>query len=288
LVPPRGVDNVSLGIVFKGPEGMVLAADSRVTLTFKPPVPAAPAGMSPVPILVVPAFYDNATKLLRCAGQDYVAAVTYGLGALGQTEPRTAHSYIPELETELAGEARLGVKDFATRLGQFFLGRFQASGTPIAPENQMHFLIGGYNEGEAYGRIYEVIVPTRIAPVEQNANVFGVSWGGQTQIVNRLMNGLDQFSTDYIKQKLKIADQDMAEATREATQLHALKIPYQFLPLQDCVDLSILLVKTTSQLMLYTTDIRGVGGAVDVATITRTEGYKNVQSKQIRGERTIQ
>jgi hypothetical protein len=133
-----------------------------------------------------------------------------------------------------------------------------------------------------------VIVPTRIVPVEQNAGIFGVSWGGQTQIVNRLINGVDHLFADHIRQKLNIPDQDMTDAAREAVQLHALKIPYQFLPLQDCVDLSILLVKTTSQLMQYTTDVRGVGGAVDVATITRTEGYKNVQSKQIRGERTIQ
>ena len=48
----------------------------------------------------------------------------------------------------------------------------------------------------------------------------------------------------------------------------------------------ILLVKTTSQLMQYTTDVRGVGGAVDVVTITRMGGCENVQSKQIRGERS--
>jgi hypothetical protein len=102
------------------------------------------------------------------------------------------------------------------------------------------------------------------------------------------LNGFDPLAIEHIKQRLTIADQNMLDASREASQLHALKIPYQFLPLQDCVDLSILLVKTTSQLMQYTTDVRGVGGAVDVATITRTEGYKNVQSKQIRGERAVQ
>jgi hypothetical protein len=151
--------------------------------------------------------------------------VTYGLGAVGQTEPRTAHSYISELEAELAGQGRLGVEEFARRLGQFFLGRFQAAGMATSPGNEMYFLIGGYNEGEAYGRIYEVIVPTRIAPVEQNPGIFGVSWGGQTQIVNRLINGLDQFAADHIKQKLNIPDQDMADAAREAIQLHTLKIP---------------------------------------------------------------
>ena len=264
----------------------MFAADSRVTLTFQPILPAPPPGAAPQPVMIVPAFYDNATKLLSCAGQKYVAAVTYGLGAIGAAEPRTAHSYMPELEAELAAQGRLSVEEFATRLGQFFVDRFQAAGMVAVAGNDMHFLVGGYNDGEAYGRIYEVIVPTRPAPVEQNVGVFGVSWGGQTQIVNRLINSFDPLAIEHIKQTLNIADQDMATASGAASELHALKIPYQFLPLQDCVDLSILLVKTTSQLMQYTTDVRGVGGAVDVATITRTEGYKNVQTKQIRGERT--
>ena len=82
---------MSIGIAFKGPEGIVLAADSRVTLT----------GQRPNSNVLVEAHYDNATKLLKVRGQDFVGAVTYGLGALGDREPRTAHSYLPEFESEL-------------------------------------------------------------------------------------------------------------------------------------------------------------------------------------------
>lgn len=275
---------MSLGIVFKGPEGLVLAADSRVTLTFQLP---AQAGAPVAPITLVPAFFDNATKLLRCAGQDFVAAVTYGLGALGQTAPRTAHSYLPELEAQLAGGGRLTVEEFARRLGQFFLGQFQASGTQYIPGMDMCFLVGGYSDGEAYGRIYQVMVPSLPDPIELNAGIFGVAWGGQTSIVHRLVNSFDIDAAEHLRNKLTIDQQTWASALQETGQMYALKIPYQFLPLQDCVDLSILLVKTTSQLMQYTTDVRGVGGAVDVATITRTEGYKNVQAKRIRGDQTV-
>ena len=74
---------MSLGIAFKGPEGIVLAADSRVTLMAQVQQPNLPTPM------VLPASYDNATKLLRIKGQRYVGAVTYGAGAIGVTEPRT-------------------------------------------------------------------------------------------------------------------------------------------------------------------------------------------------------
>lgn len=48
---------MSLGIAFKGPEGLVLAADSRVTLNASRTVGAQ--------TLIIPATFDYATKLLR-------------------------------------------------------------------------------------------------------------------------------------------------------------------------------------------------------------------------------
>ena len=80
---------MSLGLAFKGAEGIVLAADSRVTLTAAIQPPAGAVG---APTMLLPSTYDNATKLLRIHGQDYVGAVTYGAGAIGAKEPRTAHS----------------------------------------------------------------------------------------------------------------------------------------------------------------------------------------------------
>jgi hypothetical protein len=62
-------------------------------------------------------------------------------------------------------------------------------------------------------------------------------------------------------------------------------IPYQFLPLQDCVDLAMLMIRTTAQILDYQIGIRGVGGHIDVATITRKEGFQYVQRKEIRGEK---
>ena len=62
-------------------------------------------------------------------------------------------------------------------------------------------------------------------------------------------------------------------------------IPYQFLLLQDSVDLAIFLIKTTAKLQGWAAGARGVGGAIDVATVTRTDGFRAIQEKQIVGER---
>ena len=45
------------------------------------------------------------------------------------------------------------------------------------------------------------------------------------------------------------------------------------------------LIKTTATLQGFSAGVRGVGGAIDVATITRTEGFRAIQEKEIVGER---
>lgn len=262
---------MSLGIVFKSPEGLVLAVDSRVTLTAQLPNNTS-----------IPATYDNATKLLRVKGQDYIGVVTFGQGVLGQAAIRTAHSYLPELEAELADEPRLTVEDFARRLGAFFLGRWNASSMPAAAD-PMIFLVGGFDPGAVYGRVFEVVVPARPEPLEQNqGGSFGLTSGGQTEILQRILSGYDANAIVAVQQAMTLDDAQTAQL-RQALAQQALSIPYQFLPLQDCVDLVLFLIQSTATLHKWLVGIRGVGGAIDVATVTRTQGFRSVQSKTIRG-----
>jgi hypothetical protein len=161
---------VTLAIAVKGTEGIILAVDSRVTVSV--------VGQNNI---LIPATYDNATKMLTATTQRFVGAITYGNALFGRTEPRTANSYMPEFEATL-GDARLTVTEFAARLGQFFLDRWNANQQTGEPA---YFFVGGYNEGEAYGRLYQLSVPTAPQPSELLANTFGAQWGGQGAIASR-------------------------------------------------------------------------------------------------------
>jgi hypothetical protein len=61
----------------------------------------------------------------------------------------------------------------------------------------------------------------------------------------------------------------------------AARIPWQFLPLQDCVDLSTFLISATIALQKWVGGIHGVGGAIDVAIITRGKKFEYIQQKTI-------
>lgn len=276
---------MSLGIVFKGPEGIVLAADSRVTLMGTLQQPNGPA-------LILPSAFDNATKLLKVKGQDFVGAITYGVGAIGQQSPRTAHSFLPEFEATLAKKKRLSVEDFAKELSDFFMAQWTAASMPMpgagGPSQDMVFLVGGYDEKAPYGRVFQIYIPSSPGPLEVIKDDFGAVWGGQREITDRLMTGFDPRAVQVVRNFLGIqapvtpGQPDPLEVELK-TQLSA-KIPWPFLPLQDCVDLSIFIVRATITLQKWAVDIRGVGGAIDVATVTRTEGFRPVQQKQVTGE----
>lgn len=273
---------MSLAIVFKGTEGIVLAADSRVTLTAAQSLPG-------IPPTLIHSTFDNATKFLKVNGQNFVGAVTYGVGAIGQREPRTAHSYIPEFEEELKQSKceRLPVKVFAERLGQFFLKKWSDAGMPASPNDGQHmeFIVGGFDAGEAYGRVYELHIPTKPTPHEWHAGQFGIVWGGQNEYVHRLILGYDPRLFHIAQEFLKLPDDQRNQLHEYVNARVQAPIPFQFLPLQDCVNLAILLIRATMTIQTFTVGVRGLGGPIDVSTITRTDGLRAIQLKEVAGEK---
>jgi hypothetical protein len=269
---------VSLAIAIKAPEGIVLAAESRVTVTV-----TQPSG------LMIPVNFDNATKLLSFnAPFEHVGAVTYGQAMIGL---RTAASFIPEFEASQQSEDGDGIiptEDFASRLSRFYVeqwGQWQdAQASPYAGSD-MVFLVGGYDRGAPYGRLFEFGIPSNPSPREHHAGVdgFGVAWGGQREFVDRLLKGYDRRLPSIIQEALNL-DQDALEAVEQALQPLAMPLPLQVLALQDCIDLAIFFIRTTIGAQQLTITLRGVGGFIDVATITRVEGLRYIQRKALRGE----
>jgi hypothetical protein len=267
---------MSLGIVVKGPEGLVLAADSRVTLGSQQP------GQPPTLV-----NFDNATKLLSFGEPSianphrYIGAVTYGQAAIGL---RTANSFAPEFEEKLP-DKRIEVSEFAKRLSDFFIEQWQS----VMPEKytgpSMTFVVGGFNDGEPYGRVYLIEIPNAPAPIEQNPQPgeFGITWGGQREFVDRLLQGYDHRLPKLIQDALHLKSAQMSglEKTLQPLQM---SIPVQMLALQDCVNLAIFFIRVTIEAQELSVGIRGVGGDIDVATVTRKEGLQFVQQKKIVGE----
>jgi hypothetical protein len=153
-------------------------------------------------------------------------------------------------------------------------------------KEEIVFLVGGFDKDATYGKVFEIGIPLRPQPKEWNADNFGPVWGGQREFTDRLIHGYDPRLINITKRTLDLT-QEQVEKLSDALKQLSVGIPYPFLPLQDCVDLSIFLIRTTMSIQRWQVGIRGVGGAIDVATITRTSGFQAVQQKKVRGESSV-
>ena len=276
---------MSLAIVFKGTDGIVMAADSRITMTSSHKVGDVEREVF--------STYDNTTKLFglnhdRKYGSVVAGVVTYGLGAIGLEKPRTVFSYVSEFEKIIFEEHKMGdtftMSFLAIGLSLFFRDEWQKTGMPTAEKYEgpdIYFRIAGFDKDEPYGKVFGFSIPSSPDPEEEyiGAN-FGVIPGGQTEFMERLLNGYDPNLPSYLRES------GMDEKTSETFSKNhigklAIPIPYQFLTLQDSVDFSAFLIKTTMLLQSWSMGIRGVGGAIDIATITKTEGFDYISRKQI-------
>lgn len=268
---------MSLGIVIKGPEGLVLATESRVTLSA-----SMPDGT------VIPVSFDNAKKILNFQEHQYVGAVTYGLAGIGL---RTAYSFLPEFETELQNQPKMSIRDFSDRLSHFFMDQWNAVQPPPPPPASnlplptITFVVGGFNDGDPYGEVYLINIPTSPDPINQyeTPTTFGITWGGQREIVDRLIRGYDERVIGIVQQMFPLNPQQ-AQLLRSNLGPLNMPIPIQFLALQDCIDLAIFFIRSTIEAQRLTMGLRVCGGTIDIAIITRREGFRFIQQKEPRGE----
>lgn len=265
---------MSLGIVIKSPEGLVLAAESRVTLT-------AEKQINPSVKEILHNNFDNATKLFSFSSpHNHIGVVTYGQAVIGQ---RAAHSFVPEFEASLSSQLST-VEEYAKAISDFYLQQWNAVMPSPYAGADMTFIIGGFNDNEPHGRVYIINIPSNPTPVENQPGTgsFGITWGGQRQIVDRLLNGYDGAIINTIVSTLNLQTAQVTQLVAALQQKHHLQIPIDIMALQDCVALARLFISTTINAQELTIGLRGCGGPIDIAVIQRNRSLKFIQRKEVK------
>ena len=262
---------MSLGIAIKGPEGIVLASDSRATIV------ATSNGKLPFEV-----HFDNASKLFQFSGEHrFVGAVSYGSALVGD---RLLHGWLPEFEADkLADKERLSVKNYAELLAAFF------KSVRKPDDASFTMLVGGYDPDpeKAYGRVFQLRVPgEELQEMNPGDKGFGMSWGGQLAVASTLIHGYHPAILNILAQQHGLNDKQVRQFQEACAQNTALRIPYQVLPLQDSVDFAILIIETTISAQSLSMSQRGVGGVIEVVTVTRKDGVTDVQRRTLHARRS--
>lgn len=234
------------------PAGLVLAGDSRTTFS--------DGDRHRI-------MSDNAQKVFAVGK---MGVVTSGHAFIGRD---TIAGVMDQFIAQVDSDATNSIDSFAPALGQFFNQRFTAAleergdswdaeeGWPIG------FLAAGYDD-RGVGHIREVLIP---GPAEgefsANTTAGGVMWRGQTDVIGRLLNGIDWQRLD----PQEPIPEDLQERLKGLSYL-----PLSPITIQDGVDYASFLVRTTIDMQRFSDGtvaepgmVPGCGGPIQALAVER-------------------
>ncbi len=238
------------------PEGLVLAGDSRTTNTFDNARHRIAS--------------DNAQKLFEVEG---MGIATFGMAFLGRD---TIAGVMDQFAAHVADSEQKDVEAFAKSLGKFFNQRFASLLSEAGEEWDVEekgfplgFLVAGYN-ADGVGTITEVLIPSgEIAEFKATTTGGGTMWRGQTDVIGRLLRGVDwpglgqigtHFSDEQVVDLEKLQYSDLSPIT-----------------LQDGIDYASFLVRTTIDMQRFSDGtlaspgaVPGCGGPMQVLAVERS------------------
>lgn len=230
-------------------EGIVMAADSRLTLSQT----TQQTDGSHVHLAV--SQTDSIQKLFL--GSKHVGISTYGDADIkGVPIAGFIGSF---LATQTPTSA--GVEQTAQDLLAFF-----RKNDPI-PATCFH--VAGYTEsgGTSHQEVWLVDVRNNKCDRQNKAEQQGASWGGEMDILARLLQPVMQVD----------------DAGNVVASLPAYSIPWQFFTLQDAIDFAIFATRATIEVIRFQTRPKTVGGPIDVLVLQQQE-CKWIQRKELHGD----
>ena len=271
---------MSICVVVKVPEGLVLAADSAATVEGGSVTPDGKPG--PAGVLKV---FQTATKVLQIRDLP-LGVMTWGAGGFGA---RTIASLVEEFENtqeirELKPEA-LNVKSAAEAFWAFMKKKSDElfPNIPLKARPRSGLAICGYSGSEFFPEEYVMVAPTEqpmpIRTAVKDKQDFGANWYGATDAIVRFHHGRD----DRLFQVLTgagISPALLESVKAKITQELQYPVIFQAMPLGDAIAYAEFVVRITIERFRFVIGAELCGGPIDIATITRREGFVWVRAKR--------
>lgn len=156
--------------------------------------------------------------------------------------------------------------------------------------DQLNMLVAGFNLDMSH-EVYVCNLPGDVQKKRDSKSPnleFGATWIGQSDLVSRIILGFDPRIGNLVSIKNLIAQMGNDRLLQELRNLEY-SIQWGTMTLQDAIDFSDLMIRTTSAIQRFSDgivaepgDMPGVGGEVDIAVITKKEGFKWINKKNIK------
>lgn len=255
--------NISLSI----DDGIIIATDSATTLST--------AGIRT-------RVYNNANKLFNLIKGLPLGSTTSGWGNIGKKTVAALTKDLRVRMTTVGDELAVDHKNYtveevARKAGKFFCNELRKVHGDASNEFDMQYRVFGYGSrsDEAEGWSVHVTGPDSAeASLIHSATIQGLAWCGMTEAVSRVVLGVSpQFFAAF-------PDGVDARPLYDQIKTHTLAdIWTPGMPLQDGIELVQFLAETAAKYAKMTDLAAGIGGPIEIAAITRHEGFKWIARK---------
>jgi hypothetical protein len=278
---PRGPGiEMTIVVTIRVTDGIVLAADSATSFT------DATGHVAKV--------YNSANKIFNLVKVWPIGAMTYGAGSVGTESISTLSKTLRERLTPRKSRAKSSDRDpfelvkasytienVAKSAKDFFEERYKAAYASPVPNYFLGYRVCGYSAQGKLPEAWEIKIlenstegPYKVYEDDH----FGPRWAGENEALDRLILGVGSKTEDALIALGATPDVARQTLMQLVNRLHAnLFLPA--MPIQDAIDLAEFLVETAVKFSHFSLRPATVGGPIEIATITKHEGFKWVMRK---------
>lgn len=270
---------MTIAIALKVNDGLVLAADSASSILIR-----NEDGSSGV-INV----YDNANKVANLHKDIPVGVITWGAGSIGLASTSTLIKDFRKLITydpiHKINPVSYTVEEIALKFYDFiynshYIKAFETWEQSQRPE--LGFVIGGYSTGGTQPEEWTINIQqggVSSGPIKSRADDdSGANWHGVPEPISRLVLGYST-ALPQILMMAEVEPQKIAEIMLLAQNHLQSPMIVPAMPIQDAIDIAHFLVDLTIKYVKYNPGPNTVGGPIEIAAITKHEGFKWITRK---------
>ena len=230
--------------------------------------------------------YLTADKIVNLVKGLPIGVMVTGNGGIGAESIATLFK---DLRTRLDGTAghdwkldrnAYTMQQVAERVRAFL---FEEKTTGQGLETWMQLRICGYSAGRPLPEVWEVKLLGKECPqpvLARAEDQFGVNWDGEYEPLNRLILGVGTGIYESAV-KLGVPEPEVPGIVDKLTTDLYETLALPAMPIQDAIDLARYLVETTAGFVRFSVrkQPKTVGGPVEIAAITKHEGFRWVQRR---------
>lgn len=268
---------MTIAISSKINDGIVLATDSASTIM-------AQDEFGNVGVINV---YYNANKLFNICRGLPIGIITWGAGNIGAQSTSTLIKDFRERITSdcerKIDKDNYRIEDVCNQFKRFIFDEqytIQYGEWPNKPD--VGFIISGYSSNEDMAEEWLINIDNGVCtgPIKiREKQETGLTWNGQPEAITRLYKGFSSMLPDVLSSSGLVDVKNIPKLIEYIDSNCTIPLSNPVMSIQDNIELAEFLVDLTEKYSKYAPGPQTVGGPIEIAAITKHEGFKWIRRK---------